>query len=98
GEQHRGLPGRPRQRQRAGRRGLAQELTLPAADRLPCSNSVTISAPFSVSSDSGWNCTPAKPGPRSACTSPSPGSRLTSIPCSASSPTTSPEQQAVKEL
>ena len=41
--------------------------------------------PSRLSTDSGWNCTPAKPLPRRACTVPPAGSRASSTgPCGVS--------------
>lgn len=54
--------------------------------------------PSIVSTDSGWNCTPANPGPRTAWTSPLTASRLTSIRCIASSAATWSSHRAVYEL
>jgi uridine kinase len=62
------------------------------------SSSATMPGPFSVSTDSGWNCTPANPDPRIALTSPVAGSRHSSMPCIASSSAASASQRAVKEL
>lgn len=64
----------------------------------PASSSVTIAEPRTVSTDSGWNCTEAKPGPRSACSSPPASSRLTSMPCAPSSAAAGPSHRPVKLL
>src|SRR5262249_35753067 len=61
----------------------------------PLSREVAISprmpTPFSVSTDSGWNCSDHSPGPRSACSWPDPGSRAARrVPPRAGTGTSSP--------
>ena len=71
-------------------RSAGRTALLPARPDRPCavaarrragscpSSSASTARPSGLSTDSGWNCTPAKAGPRSACTAPSAGSRASS--------------------
>ena len=59
---------------------------------------VTMTPPSWVSTDSAWNCTEAKCGPRRACTSPVSGSRLTSMPPTPAHSTLSSQACAAKVL